>query len=234
MKRLIATVSSIAAALGLGVVVSSPVQAEPYGCPFDMTTDAGKQALDQSSANFTAQIRAINNAANDRPVDQREAFSKSPEGIAMMAQANQLVKDRDDQRKLCFDSLALQAPAPIDFNPGPLEQPIGQGVPQIDDTNMPESSSNVDCTKLRAAYDTLGPVTDNADAAAKLNHLKIPGLSLITGTSLALCGLDAVPHAIDNPSPDNQQRVFDGACGAIDNISNGIINPCGDTPVGSN
>lgn len=122
------------------------------------------------------------------------------------------------------------APTPIDFDPGPLPQSPDR--PLVVDSYTPPSS-NVDCTKLRAAYDSLGPVTDATDAADKLNIMKVPGLSWITGTSLALCGLDAVPYAIDHPSPGNQQRVFDGACGAVDTVTSGVINPCGDTPVGS-
>jgi hypothetical protein len=133
-----------------------------------------------------------------------------------------IVDERDHPPQSCFP-LQTVSSAPY-FDPEPL-QPLPEDP-------APSVESNVDCTKLRAAYDTLGPVTNTADAAAKLNHLKIPGLSQVTGTSLALCGLDAIPAAIQDPSLENQQRVFDGACGAVDNITNGIVDPCGDTPVG--
>lgn len=230
LKKLAVVAGGIAAAIGFSLSGTVPAKAEPYvPCPFDMTTEAGRQALKQSFDNYSAQVRAINNKANNRPVEEREAFSKSPQGIEMMARANQLIAERTQQSATCWDTLTLRAPAPVDdFNPAPLD-PLPDR-PMIVDSYAPPTS-NVDCTKLRAAYDALGPVTDATDAAAKLNHMKIPGLSLITGISLAQCGLDAIPAAIDNPSLDNQQRVFDGACGAVDNVTNGIINPCGDTPV---
>ncbi|GFG48895.1 DUF732 domain-containing protein [Mycolicibacterium agri] len=91
-------------------------------------------------------------------------------------------------------------------------------------------TSAVDCTKLKAAYDSLGPVIDTGDAVARLN--KLPGLSQVTGTSLALCAIDAVPAAINNPTRENQQRVADGTCGFISNFTSGLIDLCG-TPVGS-
>ena len=91
----------------------------------------------------------------------------------------------------------------------------------------------VDCTKLRDAYDSIGPVINGADAAEKINRLRIPGVSQVTAVSLGLCGIDAIPAAINNPTPDNQQRVFDGGCGFVNQFTNGIIDVCGDTPVGS-
>jgi hypothetical protein len=124
--------------------------------------------------------------------------------------------------QLVDPSLARQDSTPL--------QPV-QGPPVMGNDVIPPSSA-VDCTKLRAAYDSLGPVTDTADAVAKLKKLKIPGISQVEGVSLALCGLDAIPAAINNPSPDNQQRVFDSGCGAIDEFTSGVINPCGDTPAG--
>lgn len=92
-------------------------------------------------------------------------------------------------------------------------------------------SSPVDCTQLRKAYDSLGPVIDTGDAVAKLN--KLPGLSQVTGTSLGLCAIDAIPAAINNPTLENQQRVADGGCGFVSNFTSGLLNLCGDTPVGS-
>ena len=92
-------------------------------------------------------------------------------------------------------------------------------------------SAPVDCTQLRKAYDSLGPVIDTGDAVAKLN--KLPGLSQVTGTSLGLCAIDAIPAAINNPTLENQQRVADGGCGFVSNFTSGLINLCGDTPVGS-
>lgn len=98
-------------------------------------------------------------------------------------------------------------------------------------TQASEPSNGVDCTQLKGAYDSLGPVVDIGDAVAKLN--KMPGLSQVQGTSLALCGIDAIPNAIGNPSLENQQRVADASCGALSYFTSGIIDLCGTTPVGS-
>lgn len=126
-------------------------------------------------------MEAIEKAANDAKLDPQ-----SSEARATIARANQLVKDRDNQRSVCFNSI-INAPAPMPaFNPGPL-QPV-QGAPQINDTGtLQQSSSGVDCTKLRAAYDSLGPVASTADAIGKLDKLKLPGISQ-EGTSLAFAG----------------------------------------------
>jgi hypothetical protein len=94
---------------------------------------------------------------------------------------------------------------------------------------MPEPSSAVDCTKLNDAYQSIGPVVTVGDAVAKLK--KIPGLSQVEGVSLIECGLDALPYAIDNPSPDNQQRVFDGFCNGVNSIINPTYaDPCANDP----
>lgn len=235
MKKLLSTVSAAAATVGFGVVIISPAQAEPFiPCPYDPAVPGAQmQYFNQK----TAEIVAMQNAVNTKVLGpltgpERAAWAASPEGLAEVARERQVVQDRDHPPLACF-SLQPVAAAP-ELNPPPL-QPV-PGSPLIDDIQSgPDSevAAPVDCTKLRGAYDALGPVADSADAAAKLNHLKIPGISQVTGTSLALCGLDAIPAAIANPSQGNQQRVFDGACGAVDQFTGGIINPCGDTPVGS-
>lgn len=241
VKRLVAVVGGLAAAVGVSVAVSEPAQADPAACPFDMHTDAGRQALQQSFDNYTAQVAAMQKEFNDQSPTAREAALTNGEVDKALAKQKQLIDERQAQAFTCWDTLSAPPQSPM----GPLlptldplpDAPLDERLPQptapmiVDSLGDPQSA--VDCTKLRSAYDSLGPVTSSADAVAKLNHLKIPGLSQVTGVSLGLCGLDAIPAAIENPTLGNQQRVYDGACGAVDNFTNGIINPCGDTPVGS-
>jgi hypothetical protein len=218
VKKLVATISGVAAALAATCLAYSPPAAGGPACPYDMSTRAGQSAMGQQVLDYTQRASATHdvgdlNALNNLTYACIDGYSQQP-----------------NPQQQQYPQMQLIAPLP-DFNPGPL-QPVPTP-PLIVDSYTPPSSG-VDCTKLRAAYDSLGPVASTADAVAKLNHIKIPGVSQVTGTSLALCALDAIPNAIGNPSPANQQRVFDGGCGAVDEVTGGIINPCGDTTAGSN
>jgi len=231
MKKLVVIASGVAAAIGFSVAICSPAQAEPFvPCPYD--PDGGVQAWQQwydkelakasaLDAEYRTKIQTLSGA-------ERMAYAQS-----VLDQSKKLEDERSHPPLSC-QPLSAAASAPY-FKPDPL-QPVPDKPLIADSLSGPPSdaTSPVDCTKLKGAYDSLGPVSNSADAAAKLNHMKIPGVSQVTGASLALCGLDAIPAAIANPTADNQQRVFDGACGAVDQFTGGIINPCGDTPVGSN
>jgi hypothetical protein len=215
VKRLLATVGGAAAAVAVSCVAHGPAAvADTADCPIMSQDFFGTQFTLQQHANAgwtAAQTNAWRSKCGYLPGLWETAESKQLQ--ARQAQA-----------------LPTAAPAP-QLDPQPLE-PV-RGAPRIDDTGPLQQHSPVDCTKLRAAYDSLGPVTSTADAVGKINHLKIPGLSQVEAVSLAECSIDAVPAAIADPSRGNQQRVFDGGCGAVNEATNGIINPCGDTPVGS-
>lgn len=233
MRRLAAVVCAGATAIGFSLPIASPVQGEPFTpCPYDPAVlGAQMQYFNQK----TAELVALQNDVNTRilgPMDgaQRDAWAASPAGQAVVAQGQQIIAERDNPSPACFP---LPTVSTMDApNLGPLE-PIPDRPMIVDSLPGPNDESNVDCTQLRAAYEALGPVTDAADAAAKLSGEKIPGLNLVTGGSLAFCGLDAIPAAIANPSQRNQLRVFDGACGAVNQISMGLLDTCGDTTVGS-
>lgn len=111
----------------------------------------------------------------------------------------------------------------------PVARPDLSPPVQPPEANQP--SSGVDCTQLRDAYDSLGPVVDVGEAVGRIN--KLPGLSQVQAASLALCGIDAIPNAIANPTDANQQRVADAGCGTLNYLTNGLVNLCGDTSVGS-
>lgn len=200
---------------GAGTLVSAFIGFAPSAvadgaCPYDMSTPAGKAAFQQAIV------------ASSQQVGQSQQ-SYGPNGNQTAA-----VGDINNERNMSNIILACQN---IQSTPlAPVELPTQPEPPalQPDDGRSP-----VDCTKLRGAYDSLGPVLDAGDAAEKINHLKIPGLSQVTGTSLGLCMIDAIPAAIANPDQENQQRVADGFCGSVNEFTNGIINVCGDTPVGS-
>jgi hypothetical protein len=65
MKKLVATVSGVAAAIGFNIAICSPAQAEPFvRCPYDVT--AGPQAQKQYFDQKTAQLAAMENDVNTR------------------------------------------------------------------------------------------------------------------------------------------------------------------------
>jgi hypothetical protein len=172
MIKLVATLSGAAAAIGFAVIVSPTAQADPFvPCPYDPTVQGAQmQYFNQK----TAELKAMQDDVNTRVLGplsgpERDAWAASPAGLEALAQMRKIVDERDHPPQSCFP-LQTVSSAPY-FDPEPLQQL--PEAPLIVDP-APSVESNVDCTKLRAAYDTLGPVTNTADAAAKLNHLKIP------------------------------------------------------------
>lgn len=203
-----ATISVGTAALVAAWIGYSPSAGANPACPYDMNTQSGKDAFQQAIV------------ASSQQVGQNQQ-SYGPNGNQTAA-----IADINKQRNMSNIILACQG---IESTPlAPIELPKEPEPPVA--ANTP--SSGVDCTQLKGAYDSLGPVVDIGDAVAKLN--KMPGLSQVQGTSLALCGIDAIPNAIGNPSLENQQRVADAGCGAVNYFTNGLIDLCGTTPVGSN
>lgn len=222
MRKLCAMAIGFAAAVGFGFAISSPAQAEPFEtCPYN--PNGGVQAWQQWYDGKLAEAAALDQEYRAKlPTlsgGERMAYAES-----VLAQAKRMEAERSNIPAACTP-LQPVADAPY-FNPAPLA-PMPE-TPLIVDGVAPQQSG-VDCTKLRQAYNDMGPVVNIGDAVARLN--KIPGLSQVQGTSLALCGIDAVPNAIGNPNQQNQQRVFDGACGAVGQFTNGLIDLCGDTPV---
>jgi hypothetical protein len=210
VKKLVAILGGVAAAIGFSAAFCPAASADP-GCPFDMSTQQGQAAFQQAIV------------ASSQQIGQSQQ-SYGPNGNQAAA-----IGDINNQRNMSNIILACQNIQSTPLAPVQLPKEPEPPVQQPDDGRSP-----VDCTKLRGAYDSLGPVLDAGDAAEKINHLKIPGLSQVTGASLALCTIDAVPAAIANPDPENQRRVADGFCGSVNQFTNGIIDVCGDTPVGSN
>ncbi len=233
MKKLSTLISSAVCVVGFSVLGCPQAVSDTFGpCPYDPSDPASQtQYFNQK----TAELVALQNDVNTRILGgmssaEKDAWAASPAGAAALAQMQKIVYDRDHPPDNCVPLQSVSAlPS---FNPGPLAVPDKPLI--VDSLPDADAEAPVDCTQLRRAYDSLGPVLDTADAAAKLNHLRVPGLSQVTGLHLAMCGLDAIPAALESPSSLNQQRVFDGACGGIEQVTNGLINICGDTPVGSN
>jgi hypothetical protein len=210
MKKLVAAVGGAAAAVAVSCVAYSPAAAAD-------TADCPTMSQDFFGTQFTLQAHA-NAGWTGAQTNAWRSKCGYLYGLWETAESKQLQARQAEE-------LPTAAPAP-QLDPQPL-QPV-RGAPLIGDS-VQQPSSPVDCTKLRAAYNSLGPVTSTADAVNKLNQLKIPGISQVEAASLALCSIDAIPAAIADPNQGNQQRVFDGGCGAVDEATSGIINPCGDT-----
>lgn len=198
------------ATLGAAWIGLAPPAIADAVCPYDMSTPGGQAEFQQAIV------------ASSQQVGQSQQ-SYGPNGNQAAA-----IADINNQRNMSNIILACQGVKSTPLVPVELPKEPEPPVQQPDD-----GRSAVDCTKLRGAYDTLGPVINAGDAAEKINHLKIPGLSQVTGASLALCAIDAIPAAIGNPDQQNQLRVADGLCGSVNEFTSGLINLCGDTPVGS-
>lgn len=226
MERPVAViVGGFASILVASYIVYAPAAGAAPECPFF------------SHEAYAAAVRKNVDEVRARDLYGKNLDTVSPEDRAAMERID---RESREWTAACYPPggttiaprLGLPDAVPA-FDPEPLEP--GPKPPLIVDsidnsaTAPGPATSPVDCTKLREAYSALGPVVTVGDAVAKLN--KVPGFSQVQGASLLLCGLDAVPAALGNPSPENQQRIYEGLCGGIAYFTNGIFDGCGDTPV---
>jgi len=238
MRKLVATVSGVAVAICVGVAICSPAQPAPVTCPIDMRTDAGKQALQQSTDQFTARVVALEKEMNDAHPNDGLAYSKSPGGIAQMAQGNQFIKDRDDQAKLCWDSLIQPlstAPAPAapafsgpcpnvnDVTAAALQEANAKDWAAYDKTINDYNSTIPSCgggvQPLPADHPKPQPPPDPNNCEQVVGHPYdvSPGEKLVTGVADAAAGASGIP------GPSDISGAAAGSC-AVNNVPNAIKN----------
>lgn len=185
MKRLVATVGGVAAAIGFSFPICSPAQAEPFvPCPYDVT--AGPQAKRQYFNQKTAELVAMQNDVNTRVLGplsdaERDAWAASPAGQAETARENQVVQERDNPPQSCFPLQSVGS-APPYFDPEPL-QPV-QGPPVIGNDVQPADHS---CADLNRAWEQAGKLPDGADLLLAIK--KLPGFGDVKAGQLIGCGI---------------------------------------------
>jgi hypothetical protein len=123
VKKFVATVSGVAAVIGFGVAICPPSKAAPFvPCPYDAS--AGPQAQKQYFDSKTAQLVAMQNDVNTRILgplsnDQRDAWAKSPAGLAALAQMTKIEQERDNLPQSCLPSQPVSSAPGV--NPGPRQ-----------------------------------------------------------------------------------------------------------------
>ena len=130
LKKLVATVCGVAAAVSFGVALCPPAQAAPFvPCPYDAS--AGPQAQKQYFDSKTAQLVAMQNDVNTRVLgplsnDQRDAWAKSPAGLAALAQMRKIEDERDNLPPSCSPSQPVSSAShsnPAPAQPAPAANP---------------------------------------------------------------------------------------------------------------
>lgn len=184
MKKLVATVSGVAAAIGFGVAICSPAQAEPFvPCPYDPTVPGAQmQYFNQK----TAQLVAMQHDVNTRilgPLSnpERDAWAASPAGLAEIARENQVVNERDHPPQSCTPLQPVSG-APY-FDPGGPLQPV-QGPPVMGNDIQPTDHS---CADLNTAWEKAGKLPDGADLLLAIK--KLPGFGDVKAGELIGCGI---------------------------------------------
>lgn len=208
MKKLVALVGTGAATVAFtcgGIVPSAA--AEP-ACPYDMSTQAGKDAFQQAIV-----------ASSQRVGEHQQQYG--PDGDLELA-----TQDINDQRNTSNIILACQG---VESTPlAPVELPHEPQAPAVVDAAPSVDGS---CQQLSDAWSNLDYVLPAADRFAELK--KVPGLGLVSAAQLIGCGISDIPTAIMNPSRDNQSDVFSGFCNGFHNmIPFPIGDPCGNTRAG--
>ncbi|WP_142282883.1 hypothetical protein [Mycobacterium aquaticum] len=208
MKILVALVGTSAAAAAFACIGFVPSAAAEPACPYDMSTQAGKDALQQAIV-----------ASSQRVGEHQQQYG--PNGDLELA-----TQDINDQRNMSNVILACQG---VQSTPlAPVELPQQPQLPPAVDTAPSVDGS---CQQLSDAWSNLDYIVPAADRFAELK--KVPGLGLVSAAQLIGCGISDIPTAIMNPSRENQSDVFSGFCNGVNNmIPFPIGDPCGNTRAG--
>lgn len=215
VKRLVATLGAVTAAIGFGMPICPPAQADPFvRCPYDPSVPGAQmQYINQK----TAQLIAFENDVNTRilgPLSnaQRDAFAKSPAGLEILAKGRQIEEERDNLPQSCFP-LPTAASAPPYFNPQPL-QPV-QKPPVLGNDIQPANHS---CADLNSAWEKAGKLSAGADLLLAIK--KLPGFGDVEAGQLIGCGIG---QTIAGSPGDANVGMCNGVA-ALDPIP--LPNPC--------
>lgn len=126
MKKFLATLSGVAIPLAATCVAYCPsAAAYPGACPFDMSTNEGKQA-------YSLALMKIGQETVANGIQGKSPEELSPEKQAL---AWKLVGESEALQANCSGPLPTVAPLPA-FNPEPLAPLPSGAAPQIDDVNQ--------------------------------------------------------------------------------------------------
>ena len=209
MKRLSATIVGVAA-LVVACVAYSPLAVANPACPFDMNTQAGRDAF----------MQAI--VASSQQVGSHQQEYRATGNPDVMANDNQIARDSSEM------TLACQGIAAPPLPPLPQEQPMPPVPAPV------EGPPGMDCEGMYHSINSPGEIAGAiADGSARMPGVKIPGLSQIQAAPQAVCAAVNAGVGAVAPNPYNQEQAAVGACNAV----NAFINPlpvdmCGNTPAG--